>query len=51
MNIWQNFSAKFTIQNILDRDYKKIYRYLGQEYIYQSYTRGINYALRFEYEI
>ncbi len=49
--IWQNLSAKFTIQNILDQDYKKVYRYLGQEYIYQSYTRGTNYALRFEYEI
>jgi TonB-dependent receptor len=46
-----NLSLKFTAQNILNRDYNKIYRYNGQEYIYHSYKRGTSFSIRLNYEI
>ena len=48
--LMQNLSVKFTVQNILNDDFRKIYRYAGQEYIYQSYRRGTSYSLRLNYE-
>jgi outer membrane receptor protein involved in Fe transport len=49
--LMNNLSVKFTVQNILDRQYQKLYRYNGQEYIYQSYKRGTSVSVRLNYEI
>jgi TonB-dependent receptor len=47
----QNLSLKFTAQNILNRDYKKVYRFNDQDYIFQSYRKGTTFSMRLNYEI
>ena len=50
-NLTQNLSLKFTARNLLDMDYKKIYRFNDQEYIFQSYRKGTAFSLRLNYQI
>jgi TonB-dependent receptor len=45
------FTLKFGVKNILDSSYKEVYKYNGQEYIYQSYTRGRRVSLGLSYSI
>jgi TonB-dependent receptor len=47
----QNLSVKFAVQNILNDEFRKIYRYAGKEYSYQTYKRGTSFSLRLNYEI
>ncbi len=49
--IVDNLSVKFTAQNLLNRDYRKIYRFNGADYVYQSYRRGTSFSLRLTYQI
>jgi outer membrane receptor protein involved in Fe transport len=44
-------SLKFTARNLLDRDYKKVYKFNDQEYIFQSYRKGTSISLRLNYQI
>ncbi len=45
------FKIKISVNNILNRDYKKTYTYSGKEYIFQSYKLGRTYALSVSYKI
>lgn len=44
-------NLKFSIKNILNSSYKEIYRYKGNDYIYQEYKRGLTYTVGLSYEI
>lgn len=46
-----NFQLKLGVRNLLNAEYKQIYRHNGQEYIYQSYTRGRTVSLGVSYKI
>lgn len=45
------FSVKLSVKNILDSSYKEIYKYRGDEYVYQEFKRGVTYSLGFSYSI
>jgi len=47
----KKFSLKFSINNILNKDYKKTYMYNGKEYIFQSYALGRVYSFSISYDI
>ena len=50
-DIGERFSINFKARNLLDPDYRKVYEYQGQEYTFQSFTRGRTYSLGFSYKI
>jgi TonB-dependent receptor len=47
----KNFQVKFSAKNILNPEYKKTQVFYGEEYVFQSYTRGSSYSLGFSYKI
>ncbi len=49
--IFDGVEAKFSIKNLLNSEYKELYDFSGQEYIYQSYTKGITYSMKLSYQI
>ena len=49
--ILPNFSIKFGIKNLLNSEYKEVYRYRGDDYIFYSYRRGVDYSLGFDFNL
>ncbi len=49
--IYDMLSLKFTVKNILNSSYKEIYRFKGEEYIYQEYKYGLSYGIGFSFDI
>lgn len=49
--IGQRFIAKFSVNNILDKKYKKTYLLDNEEYIFQSYTIGKMFSLSISYNV
>ncbi len=49
--IIKNISLKFSVNNILNSDYKKTYIYDNQEYIFQNYNLGRTYSVSLKYLI
>ncbi|MCD4793289.1 MAG: TonB-dependent receptor [Bacteroidales bacterium] len=50
-NTGKRFNIKFSVNNILDQDYKKTYSYNDEEYIFQSYSLGRTYSFSVSYNI
>jgi hypothetical protein len=46
-----SFLLEFNAKNILNPVAKKTYSYMGQEYIYRSYTKGSVFELGIKYKI
>ncbi len=49
--VFQNFTFKLSVKNILNSSFKEVYKYQGQEYIWQEYKRGLTYSLGVSYKI
>ena len=49
--LFNQFSLKLSAKNILNSRYKESYRYLGNDYVYREYTRGISFGFGIGYEI
>jgi TonB-dependent receptor len=47
----RHLSLKFTAENILNYDFRQIYRFNDQEYIYQKYNKGTGFSIRLTYQI
>lgn len=44
-------SLKFAVKNLLNSSYKEIYRFKGEEYIYQEYKYGLSYGIGLSVDI
>ncbi|MBL4670149.1 MAG: TonB-dependent receptor [Flavobacteriales bacterium] len=47
----KHFSLKFKAQNILNPLFKKTYNYKGEEYIFNSYKKGVTFSIGLKYLI
>jgi len=48
---WNDFQVRVTANNLLDSPYTLSSEYLGQEYIYESFQRGVSFGLNLGYTI
>ena len=46
---YNQFSLKFSGKNLIDPDFKQIYSYRGEEYLFSSFTRGRTFSVSFSY--
>jgi hypothetical protein len=49
--IWNGFSLKFSIKNILDEPIKKTIDFKDTEYIIAEYYRGVDYSIGFSWNL
>ncbi len=49
--LFSNFSMKLSVKNILNSSYREVYKYRGQEYIFQEFKRGMTYSVGISYKI
>jgi len=49
--VLEYFKIKLTVKNLLNSKYREIYKYKGEEFVYQEYKWGISYALGLSYEL
>jgi outer membrane receptor protein involved in Fe transport len=47
----ENFQAKFSVQNILDTNYRTSMSFGGEEYVVIEYPRGLSFGLSLSYTI
>jgi len=47
----KHFSVGFKARNILDPDWKQVYEFKGEEYVWQNFTRGRTYSLSVSYRL
>lgn len=45
------FKINLSVKNIMNSNYREIYKYKGEEFVYQEYKRGISYAVGLSYEL
>lgn len=50
-SLYQGLSIKLSAKNILDSPYKEVYKYRGDEYIFQKYNRGVSYSFGLSYDL
>ncbi len=49
--IINSFFLKIGIKNILNSEFKEVYRYKDRDYIYQSYKTGVKYSIGINYKL
>lgn len=49
--VLEYFKIKLTVKNLLNSKYREIYKYKGEEFVYQEYKWGISYAVGLSYEL
>jgi len=49
--IFEVFALSFGIKNLLDTEFKEVYRFKGNDFIYQTYKLGRKVSIGFSYNI
>lgn len=49
--IFETLSAKLSVKNLLDSEYKEVYRFNGEDYVHYSYKRGMSISFGVTYKL